>query len=153
MGITNIAGVGVYEYYQLQGQFSSAVFNPADNTTYYGGDRPSLSTTTTAGRSQIYIPIAGTIAYAEAFVAVDGTLASDNPSSIWIRKNNSTDTLITDDFSFTATTQRHFNNTVGLAVSNNDYIEFKWTAPTWTTNPTSVRIICRVLIRKNNLNY
>ncbi len=149
MGIAKIAGVNVYEYYVLDGIFSSAVWSPVDATTYYGGARPALSTTTTAAVSRMVIPQAGTITRCDVFVANDGTLGSGETSTLSIRLNNTTDTTVTSALT-TNNAANVFNNiSLSITVDAGAYIEFKWVTPTWATNPTSVRILCRVSIRKD----
>ena len=149
MAISKINGVTAYEYYMLEGVFSSAVWSPVDATTYYGGDRPSLSTTTTAAISRLYTPFAGTITRCDVFVANDGTLGSGETSTLSIRLNNSTDTTVSSAITTNATANIFRNTSLSIAVDTTDYIEFKWVTPTWATNPTSVRIVCRVSIRKS----
>jgi hypothetical protein len=148
MGIAKIAGVNVYEYYVIDGVFGQSQFGPADATTYYGGFRP-IASTTTAAISRLVIPQAGTITRCDVFVANDGTLGSGETSTLSIRLNNTTDTTVTSALTTNNAANVFTNSSLSIAVSAGDYIEFKWVTPTWATNPTSVRILCRVSIRKD----
>lgn len=68
-----------------------------------------------------------------------GTLGSTEASTLSVRVNNTTDYLISNAVIHDAA-QTVFNNTAMSApVSEGDYIEIKWVAPTWATNPTNVR--------------
>lgn len=115
-----------------------ASINPQDGLTYYMGNsiRQPL---TTAGTNKIYIRNSGTITIAEIY-NYSATVAGTNENvSIYIRVNNTTDTLIATVG--TAANERVFSNTnVGLSVSAGDYFEIKMVCPTWATNPTGMTI-------------
>lgn len=128
-----LSGLGYTE------QFSFGQFNPNDASTYYGGGQVQ-SSGTTAGVSRIYIPKSGTIKACYLVFDNSGILGSTETSTISIRVNNTTDntisTTITNDMRPTI-----FSNTsMSISVTAGDYIEIKWVTPTWSTNPTSVRI-------------
>jgi len=106
--------------------------SPADGATIYFGNLPKAPTTT-ANTSKIYIRKAGTIKHAEIY-CFSGTAGTAENWSLYIRKNNTTDTLIATVGS--ATSERVFSNTaLSIAVAVNDYIEIKAINPTWATNP------------------
>lgn len=119
-------------------------FNPVDATTYYLGDTQGSSLN--QGRSQIYIPMAGTIIAADCHFLVNGTLGSTETSSVNLRVNNTTDYLITSAAQQNATVQRYLGS-MSAVVAASDYFEIKWITPSWVTNPTNVRYFGNVIVR------
>jgi len=106
--------------------------SPTDGQTVYFGMLPKAPTTT-ANISKIYIRKAGTIKIAEIY-CYSGTPGTAEAWSLYIRKNNATDTLIAT-LSVSAS-ERVFSNTgLSIAVAVGDYIEIKGIQPTWATNP------------------
>lgn len=106
--------------------------SPADNGTVYFGMLPKAPTTT-ANISKVYIRKAGTIKIAEIY-CYSGTAGTNEAWSLYVRKNNTTDTLIATVSA--ATSERIFSNTgLSIAVVAGDYIEIKGVQPTWATNP------------------
>lgn len=144
-----ISGTGDVDYQGEQGytlQYSAAAFNPADATVYYiGGNYQSAGST--AGVVRIYIPKAGQIKYANFFVYNGGTLGTSETSTAAIRLNNTIDVTISSSVTTSATTQNFSNNALSTDVVEGDYIEVKWTAPTYATNPTSIRISGTIYIQ------
>lgn len=118
--------------YTLFHSFTS--FSPADATTYYWGQRPA-SAAAVPGTYRIYIPKAGTIKRVD--FAFYQTAGSAETSSVSLRLNNTTDTLLSNAVVNNAQ-PTVFSATVAIAVVAGDYVEFKWVTPTWATNPTSV---------------
>jgi hypothetical protein len=107
-----------------------------DAQTIYWGSK-NLAHQTTADIHRIYIPKAGTIkvCYAHFHAATAGTAEN---WSLYIRKNNTTDTLVQTVGLSNA--NRVFSNTgLSIAVVAGDYIELKEIQPTWATNPANVR--------------
>lgn len=107
-----------------------------DGQTIFWGSK-NLAHQTTADIHRIYIPKAGTIkvCYAHFHAATAGTLEN---WSLYIRKNNTTDTLVQTVGISNA--HRLFSNTgLAIAVVAGDYIEMKEVHPTWATNPANVR--------------
>ena len=106
--------------------------SPADSTTIYFGNLPKAPTTT-ANTSKIYIRKAGTIKIAEIY-CYSGTAGSAESWSLYIRKNNSADTLIAT--LSVSSSERVFSNTsLAIAVAVGDYIEIKAVNPLWSVNP------------------
>lgn len=106
--------------------------SPADGATIYFGNLPKAPTTT-ANISKVYIRRAGTIKIAEIY-CYSGTAGTNENWSLYIRKNNLTDTLIAT--LGVNTNERIFSNTaLNIAVAAGDYIEIKAINPTWATNP------------------
>jgi len=108
-------------------------FDPTDATTYYIGNQ-AASPTTASGR-RIYIPKAGTLKV--AYIHWLSGAPSNEDISIYIRLNNTSDTLI-ETIGDTAVTKVFNNAALSIAVVAGDYIEIKIVCPTWATNPTNV---------------
>ncbi len=126
----------IHSYYTLQWGTASA-WSPAINTTYYyGGGMLNFAVT---ARQALYIPVAGTITAADFCSFVGTTLSTTETSSVWIRLNNTTDTLISDAIQLDASFERFANTGLSIAVSAGDYVEIKWTTPAWVTRATNTR--------------
>ena len=132
--------------YALQAS-SSADLSPADGLVYYIGNYPSIAPSTTADRRRIYIPISGTITVAYVVFWNSNVLGTGETSTIAIRVNNTTDTTISSSVVNDAITTIGSATGLAIAVTQGDYIELKWTCPTWATNPTDVRIAATIYIQ------
>lgn len=106
--------------------------SPADGATVYFGTLPKAPVSA-AGTSKVYIRKAGTIKIAEIY-CYSGTAGSNESWSLYIRKNNSADTLIAT-LSLSASERVFSNAALSIAVAAGDYIEIKGVQPTWGTNP------------------
>ena len=114
---------------------SALTFNPLDGTTYYFG-LTGRAPQTSALKAVVQVPKTGTIKAAYIQAMTDGAGTSETVS-VYIRKNNTTDTLVADGTLDSANTW--FNNAaLGISVNAGDYIEIKVVCPTFATNPTSV---------------
>lgn len=108
--------------------------SPADSQTVYFGMLPKAPITT-ANVSKVYIRKAGTIKIAEIY-CYSGTAGTAEAWSLYIRKNNSADTLIAT--LSVNTNERVFSNAgLNIAVAVGDYIEIKGVQPLWATNPAT----------------
>lgn len=121
----------------VKGVLSTVPVNPADGGVYYLGELNVNSLLTTAGVTRMYFPITGRII--AAYVAFRQVAGTSETSTIAIRLNNTTDTTIsaavTNDSGYTIFSNTNLN-IAGTAFV--DYIEGKWSCPTWVTNPTNV---------------
>lgn len=107
---------------------------PTDGQTVYFGNLPKAPVTS-AAISKVYIPRRGIITRAEVYT-YSGTAGSNENWSLYVRLNNTTDTLIQTVGA--ATNQRIFSNSsLSIAVAAGDYIEIKGVQPTWATNPNT----------------
>lgn len=106
--------------------------SPADGATVYFGQLPKAPVTT-ANTSKVYIRKAGTIKMANIY-CYSGTAGTAEAWSLYIRKNNTTDTLI-QTLSVSASERVFTNSALSIAVVAGDYIEIKGIQPTWATNP------------------
>jgi hypothetical protein len=128
-GLTGVIAAAAYTL-----SVQALTSTPADNATIYFGQLPKAPTTT-ANISKVYIPKTGTIKRANIYCYA-GTAGTAENWSAYIRKNNTTDTLI--ETIGAATNERVFNNeALSIAVTAGDYIEIKMINPTWATNPAT----------------
>ena len=111
--------------------------SPTDSQTIYLGMLPKAPTTT-ANISKVYIRAAGTIKRAEIYV-YSGTAGSAEAWSFYIRKNNTTDTLI-QTVSVSASERVFTNKALNIAMADGDYFEIKAVNPLWATNPLTTII-------------
>ena len=111
-------------------------FNPADATTYYFGAFSETAPTTAAATRRIYIPRAGTIKTAD--IMMNCAVGSNETSTLYLRKNNTTDTSLSASIALNASPYHELVTGLTITVAAGDYVEAKWVAPTWGTNPTAV---------------
>lgn len=114
-------------------------FDPADSTTYYYGGMMGSSAVPFAARRRIYIPKSGTIKSAYVFAEVGSTLASTETATMYLRLNNTTDTLVSSAIQFNTTSQSYSATNLSIAVTAGDYLEVKLVTPAWATNPLAIR--------------
>jgi hypothetical protein len=111
--------------------------SPVDAQTIYFGMLPKVPVTT-GGQSKIYIRAAGTIKRAEIY-CYSGTAGTAEAWSMYVRKNNTTDTLI-QTLSVSAAERVFTNSSLSIAMVTGDYFEIKAVNPTWATNPLTTII-------------
>jgi len=129
---TTLLGSGDLDIHGLTINVQALTSSPADGATIYFGMLPKAPVTTGA-ISKIYVRKAGTIKHAEIY-CYSGTAGSAESWSLYIRKNNTTDTLIATVAA--ATNERIFSNSsLSIAMAVGDYFEIKAINPTWGTNP------------------
>lgn len=130
-GIT-LLGSGDVDIHGLTINVQALTSSPADGATIYFGMLPKAPVTVGA-TSKIFIRKAGTIKHAEIY-CYSGTAGTAESWSLYIRKNNTTDTLIATVAA--ATNERVFtNSSLSIAMAVGDYFEIKAINPTWATNP------------------
>jgi hypothetical protein len=106
--------------------------SPGDGATVYFGNLPKAPTTT-ANISKIYVRAACTIKRVEIY-CYSGTAGTAESWSLYIRKNNTADTLIATRA--VSANERVFSNTaLNITMAPGDYFEIKGVQPTWVTNP------------------
>jgi hypothetical protein len=132
--------------YTIQ-MFSEAI-NPVDGTDYYFGCMNGVWFS--AGRTSVMVPDDGLVRFIGVNVSNDGTLGTAETSSLYLLGTS------VDPLTITSSLQTNsLNNYYGvsypiddnIAVQQGDLIEVKWTAPTWVTDPTYVRIGVTVYIQ------
>lgn len=117
------------------------VYDPADAGTYYfgllGGSAPSGADIYT-----IPMPLKSTIR--AVVIRVDiGTVGTNEAASLYIRKNGTTDYLITT-ISYNVKPQTITVPNLAIPIDVGDYYSFKLVCPTWVTNPLQVREVVSV---------
>lgn len=120
--------------------FGASQFSPADATIYYFGLPLQIAQGTSAGTRRVYLPRAGVLTRVELIMYNNaGTLGTTETSTIAILLNGTTATTVSATIDNSAT---QYYNISGLSVTvvAGDYIELRWTTPTWSTNPTNVLV-------------
>jgi len=108
--------------------------SPVDSQTVYFGMLPKAPTTT-ANISKIYIRKSCTLKVAEIY-CYSGTAGTGEAWSLYVRKNNSSDSLIATVS--LNTNQRVFSNSaLNIPLVTGDYLEIKGVQPLWATNPAT----------------
>lgn len=118
---------------------NSAIFSPTDATTYYFGSLWTYAPTNSDGAQKVFIPVSGVLDRVFISVTIITTYGSTELSSIYLRKNSTTDYLLSSVFDLSNNTTV---NKTGLTVSvtAGDYVEIKWITPTWATNPAGLLV-------------
>jgi len=114
---------------------SASQSTTTDSQMMYWGGFPVVPSTT-AARWRVYIPKAGTIKAARIY-SYAGTAGSNENWSMYIRKNNTSDTLI-QTLAANTNDRVWANDALSIAVVAGDYIEIKEIQPAWGTNPATV---------------
>jgi hypothetical protein len=135
--------------YVLQG--GQQITSPADATTYYFGAVSAFSASTIEQHyHKFMIPKTGTIKTVQLVVIQTAAgVGTSETSSIYIRKNATTDTLIVNNIKndqATQTSETFSNMSMGVSVTAGDFVEIKWVTPTWATNPGQVTIMSTIYI-------
>lgn len=109
-----------------------------DAATYFFGAMSGLAPQTTAVRAPLYIPKSGTIKV--AYITWRAATAGTNENvSMYIRMNNTTDTLV-QTIGNTSAVKIFTKTDLNIAVSQGDYFEMKLVCPTWATNPATLAL-------------
>lgn len=116
---------------------STATGNPLDATDYYFGFPAVNTLVSTADNHRIYFRKNCTIAIAEFNWFASGVVGTNENTSLNIRLNNTTDTLVAT-VGTTAALKTFSNTALAISITSGDYIEMKLSCPTWATNPTTV---------------
>ena len=116
---------------------------PADSVTVYFGNRYN-SPTGTPDITRVYIPRGGTIIRADV-LGFAATAGSNESWEMYIRLNNTTDTLI-QALASSSATRVWSNAALSVTVAAGDYIEIKLVNPAWGTNPANVSYGGNILI-------
>lgn len=113
----------------------------ADATTYYFGSVYDQALTTSANTSTYKVPVKQVIRGYSLNIRNTGTLSSSETSTMYLRVNNTTDYVILDTVTLAAA-MNNFSGTIStpIPLSAGDTVEVKWVTPTWTTNPTNIKL-------------
>jgi len=135
----------------IQSIFYPANFNPADATTYYVGVGDTPSTTTK--NASIIIPVTGKIKTIGINSVIYTTNGSVEDSTFAVRvmsggiNGTATETNFTTTYKLNTTYNSATITGLNISVNEGDALEIKWIAPTWVTNPVSVRLKFNLFIR------
>lgn len=110
--------------------------DPANSTTYYFGGQP-VPLSTASGLTRLYIPVGGKIIAARICSWANGTAGSAQNWSLYIRLNDTSDTLIATT-GVSAAIRTWVKTSLSIVVTAGDYIEIKCVTPNWGTPPTKV---------------
>lgn len=130
---TTAAQVGALGYTLSVSAALQATATDGD-TLYWGSIQAAPSTS--AAIARVYIPKAGTIKVVYIFTRAV-TTGSGEDWSMYIRLNNSSDTLIETEAS-SGNVRIFANTSLNIAVAQGEYIEIKEVCPTWATNPANI---------------
>lgn len=119
---------------------SGGKLSPADAKTYFfGGISNATPAVASTDINRTYITSKGTIRGGDVLCVTTGGVSGTNEaSSIWVRVNNTTDYLFSNKMAFDSLPKVTSNRALAIPVVNGDFIEWKWTSPTWATNPTFI---------------
>lgn len=111
--------------------FHAANASLASGGTYFLGGMFSKPQTGTEGKCKIHVLREGTIKRVAAQILADGNF-SNEPVSLYLRKNGTTDYLISDALDFSLLTQDIVVD-VEIPMARGDYFEMKFVTPTWNS--------------------
>lgn len=128
-----------YQGYTLNAKIGTLNnLSPADAATYYWGGSIYNAFNSTPAVKRLYIPKAGTIK--TIFITFNQTAGSAETSTIYVRLNNTTDTIVSSSVINNATSTTISNTALAISVIAGDYIEIKWITPVWATNPLNLAV-------------
>jgi hypothetical protein len=135
-------GYGYSIYLKNVGTFTISLHSIFANTlsastTYYAG----FGFSTVANTFAVPILRSCKIFGATVFFIVDTTLASAQTFSLYLRVNNTTDNLLFTGCQMNQSVNRYTTSGLNINISAGDTVEFKFTAPAWTTAPVTVRLL------------
>ena len=124
-------------------QTASALSTPLASQTYYFGLFPIAiqGGTTVAIAGKIFMPCPGVIR--QVTFLSKYAVGSSDATTLSIRKNNTTDTVLSSTLDFSAT-PLEFNYAVNIPFVKDDYFSFKLVTPAWASPPTNV-YMCTVI--------
>jgi len=118
-------------------QTSSA---PADSTTYYAAQAGSAIVYTQDLACRVFIPRACTLIAAYGIGIVATVLGSAETITVSVRKNGTTDTLLSNTFKLNAAQNLLAATGLSTAFAAGDWFSVKHVFPAWVTNPTGVML-------------
>lgn len=112
---------------------------PANSTSYLFATVNNIGASTNANLAKFYVPRACTLVAAYVLFHNSGTLGTAETSTINVRVNNTTDTVISAAVANNAVNTEANNTAMTLGLASGDYLAIKWTTPAWATPATNVR--------------
>lgn len=113
--------------------------SPADATTFWVGTGGFGS----GGAEQLgrfYMPFAGVLTSCYLNAVTSGTVGTTEASTVSLRLNNTTDTVISSAVVFDNGQHVYSNTGLSVAFAAGDFIAFKLLTPTWVTNPGNITL-------------
>jgi len=107
----------------------------AASTTYYFGSRFNNLPSTLGAFNRIDIPKTATIKRIRLQISATTIGSSGENVEIYLRVNNSTDTLLTDNVPINSNIYYTRTWTGSIPVTAGDYVEFKMVTPAWSVVP------------------
>lgn len=127
-----------------------AISSPADATTYYFGFPQAVAPDANVGYHRIVLSQnCKLVGYSST---IRSAVASQETFTVSLRKNNSTDYTLAENFlasSGASFPKTNYSNTLNNDYSAGDYIEIKMVTPTWATNPTAMYVRFDLYFIKN----
>ena len=148
-GATAVPNLSVYTYTVPVAAGGAGTFNPADSTTYLIGGLSSQAPTGASELSSVPVITAGTIVAAVISVVVNGTTATTEASTIFVRNCTAATQQTIDSALLMNALGPNVSGSVslGLAVGLGDRVGIRLVTPAWGTNPTAVQITGLITIR------
>jgi hypothetical protein len=142
-GTSGTSGVQANSYVTLPIVADVPTWTPADGANYFigGGGVPAPA----GQRRRIFIFTPGIIEIVHLW-SYTITRGSAENISMYIRKNNASDTLI-ETVGLMAYGREWDNTGLSIPVASGDYIEIKMVCPSWATNPVFEALNGYVLVR------
>lgn len=118
----------------------STVLSPTDALVYYVGNALAAPVVTSQ-RARVRVLQNSRLTKAVLEINVAGTLGTTENSVFAIRVNDATDNAVFSTVQMNAIQTAWISGALAITFSAGDFFEWKWTCPTWVTNPTNVSII------------
>ncbi len=114
--------------------------SPADTQTYYLATAQIITAITTSSTTSLrfYAPYACTINRAFGAFRVTGTLGTTETGTLFLRKNDTTNTNISTSVVLNASDVVVSATNLNITLAAGDYLTWGFTTPAWATNPTGV---------------
>lgn len=134
---------GVVSHGSVYNVVSAVISTFVSSSTYYLGSKAGLEPQTVATYAPLYITKSGVLDTAyihwQDNVYGGGIAGSNENVSVYIRLNNTTDTLIATISNVNSA--KLFSNTgLTISVAQGDYIEIKLVTPAWVTSPVDIAV-------------
>ena len=123
---------------------NSGVSLPASTRVYYGASVPSA----TAAINRIYFETGVIVTGVRLATLTLGTLSSGQAGSAYLRVNDTTDNLISNNVTFGAVGPTRLDNmAMNVVVPSGQFVEIALDTPAWGTLPTSAVLIAGIAYR------
>lgn len=141
-GLIPAANITAPPSYEIRIPFIGTAHNPADGATVIlptTATIPSSSFSANDERGRIYVTKAGSIKGALFHASQGGTFGSNETFTLKVRVNNTTDYDLIPNCTINGYNCVYTASGLNIAVAAGDLLEVFYTAPTWATNPLTVK--------------